>query len=36
MPLNNDSVALPENFTIKGVTQKVSENLDLVGKFPQL
>lgn len=35
MTWNKDSVGLPENFTVKGVTQKVSENLDLVGNFPQ-
>lgn len=36
MPWNKDSVGLPENFTVTGVTQEVSENLDLVRKFPQL
>lgn len=36
MPWNKDSVGLPENFTVTGVIQEVSENLDLVRKFPQL
>lgn len=36
MTWNSDCVGLPENFTDTGVTQKASENLGLMVKFPQL